>query len=101
MKNRMREFRSSGSARDGAGNVPIYSALIPKKRILQRVAVDLLFLADTVFSTALAGLRLVCSSHAVATAETIELVGLVLVARPMKRMIFERMLVASPYKAAK
>ena len=27
MKNRMREFRSSGSARDGGGNVPIYSAI--------------------------------------------------------------------------
>ena len=29
MKNRMREFRSSGSARDGGGNVPIYSAVSP------------------------------------------------------------------------
>ena len=29
MKNRMREFRSSGSARDGGGNVPIYSAMTP------------------------------------------------------------------------
>ena len=28
VKNRMREFRSSGSARDGGGNVPIYSALM-------------------------------------------------------------------------
>ena len=26
MKNRMREFRSSGSARDGDGDIPIYSA---------------------------------------------------------------------------
>jgi hypothetical protein len=25
----MREFRSSGSARDGGGNVPIYSAMTP------------------------------------------------------------------------
>lgn len=33
MKNRMREFRSSGSARDGAGNVPIYSALTPSRSI--------------------------------------------------------------------
>ena len=29
VKNRMREFRSSGSARDGGGNVPIYSAMTP------------------------------------------------------------------------
>ena len=27
MKNRMREFRTSGSVRDGGGNAPIYSAL--------------------------------------------------------------------------
>jgi hypothetical protein len=26
VKNRMREFRTSGSVRDGDGNVPIYSA---------------------------------------------------------------------------
>jgi len=30
VKNRMREFRSSGSARDGGGNVPIYSAVNPE-----------------------------------------------------------------------
>ena len=28
----MREFRSSGSARDGGGNVPIYSAMTPPTR---------------------------------------------------------------------
>jgi len=28
VKNRMREFRTSGSVRDGDGNVPIYSALV-------------------------------------------------------------------------
>ena len=27
MKNRMREIRTSGSVRDGDGNVPIYSAV--------------------------------------------------------------------------
>src|SRR5208283_6014008 len=31
VKNRMREFRSSGSARDGGGNVPIYSAMTPSR----------------------------------------------------------------------
>jgi MFS family permease len=30
VKNRMREFRSSGSARDGGGNVPIHSAMTPR-----------------------------------------------------------------------
>src|SRR5271165_877456 len=29
VKNRMREFCTSGTARDGAGNVPIYSAMTP------------------------------------------------------------------------
>jgi len=29
VKNRMREFRQSGSVRDGDGNVPIYSAMTP------------------------------------------------------------------------
>ena len=29
VKNRMREIRTSGSVRDGVGNVPIYSAIVP------------------------------------------------------------------------
>ena len=33
MKNRMREIRTSGSVRDGGGNVPIYSAAgVPNRR---------------------------------------------------------------------
>ncbi len=32
MKNRMREFRQSGSVRDGDGNVLIYSAMTPTAR---------------------------------------------------------------------
>jgi len=31
VKNRMREFRKSGSVRDGDGNVPIYSAMTPNQ----------------------------------------------------------------------
>ena len=32
MKNRMREFRTSGSVRDGGGDVPIYSAPLLAQR---------------------------------------------------------------------
>src|SRR5271166_2321422 len=32
VKNRMREFRTSGSVRDGDGNVPIYSAMTPHRQ---------------------------------------------------------------------
>ena len=34
VKNRMREFRTSRSARDGDGNVPIYSAMTPYRKLL-------------------------------------------------------------------
>ena len=42
MKNRMREICTSGSVRDGGGNVPIYSAsLLPDRREMAQEAVPI------------------------------------------------------------